>query len=90
MLRQTRHQLRRVSSKRARAWVAHVRLQLILWTLWTLAVTGTAYLNWHADRIARRPVNLIGLIVHCVLVGVIGLIVITKIEMWLQPWKFMS
>jgi hypothetical protein len=75
---------------RAHALVAHVRLQLILWTLLTLAVVITGYLNWHADQIARQHVNLVGLIIHCILVGVIGLVVMTKIEMWVQPWKFMD
>ncbi len=86
MLRQTRHRLGDVFSR----LIEHFWLQLILWPLWTLTVVTTGYLNWHADRIAQRPVNLVGMIIHCVLVGVIGLIVMTKIEMWLQPWKFMN
>jgi len=31
---------------------------------------------------------MIGLVIHCVLVGLIGLVIMTKIEMWLEPWRF--
>jgi hypothetical protein len=65
-------------------------LQIALWTLWTLCVTVVGYSNWHADIAAQRPINMLGLVIHCVLAGLIGLIVLTKIEMWLEPWRFMD
>jgi hypothetical protein len=65
-------------------------LQVILWTLWTLAVGVAGYLHWHADLVAQQPFNLLGLIIRCAVVGIIGLVVLTKIEMWLQPWRFMD
>jgi hypothetical protein len=65
-------------------------LQIILWTLWTLAVGVAGYLYWYADVVAQRPFNMLGMIIRCALVGMIGLVVLTKIEMWLQPWRFMD
>ena len=65
-------------------------LQIILWTIWTLAVVVTGYVSWHADIVAQRPVNLLGLVIHCVVVGMIGLIVLTVVEMRLEPWRFLE
>jgi hypothetical protein len=65
-------------------------LQVALWTLWSLVVVGVGFFNWHADIIANRPVNMLGLVIHCVLAGVIGLVVITVIEMHAEPWRFMD
>jgi hypothetical protein len=59
-------------------------LQVALWALWTLAVAITGYLSW------RAGVEMIGLVIHCVVVGIVGLVVMTKIEMWLQPWRFIN
>jgi hypothetical protein len=65
-------------------------LQVVLWTLWTLCVAAVGYINWRADFVAQRPINLLGLAIHCILTGLIGLIVLTKIEMWLEPWRFLD
>ena len=65
-------------------------LQVVLWTLWTLCVAVVGYINWHADFVALRPVNLLGLVINCILAGLIGLIVLTKIEMWQEPWRFLD
>jgi hypothetical protein len=65
-------------------------LQAILWGIWTLTVGVTAYLSWHADVVARRTLNVVGLAIHCGLVGIIGMIVITLIEMRLRPWWFLE
>lgn len=63
-------------------------LQIILWALWTFAVVAVGYFNWHADVVAQRPINTLGLVIHCVVTGIIGLVVLTKIEMHLEPWRF--
>jgi hypothetical protein len=65
-------------------------LQIILWALWTLAVVATAYLSWHADIAAQRPVSILGLAIHCGVVGIIGLIVLTLVEMRCEPWRFLE
>ena len=65
-------------------------LQILLWTLWTLAVVATGYFSWGADVVAQRPVNLLGLVIHCGVVGVIGLVVLTVVEMRLEPWRFLE
>ena len=65
-------------------------LQIVLWTLWTLVVAVVGYFNWHADVLANRPINMLGLVIHCVVAGVIGLIVMTVVEMRVEPWRFMD
>ena len=65
-------------------------LQVVLWMLWSLVVVVVGFLNWHTDLIAQRPINTLGLVIHCVLAGVIGLVVMTLIEMRLEPWRFMD
>jgi len=67
-----------------------MRLQVVLWTLWTVAVIVTAYLSWHADIVAHHPTNVLGLVIHSTLAGLIGLVVMTMIEMHLEPWRFME
>jgi len=61
-------------------------LQAILWALWTLFVVGTWYYYWHADTLAQRPHQLIGLAVHCFVAGILGLIVLTLAEQRLDRW----
>src|SRR5262245_55971823 len=65
-------------------------LQIILWILWTLAVVATGCASRHAAIVTRRPINLLGLVVHCGMVGVIGLSVLTVVEMRLEPWRFLE
>jgi hypothetical protein len=64
------------------------QVQAVLWAAWTLAVCAIAYLSWHADKVALRPLNWVGLVIHSSVGGVIGLVVLTVIEMRLRPWGF--
>ena len=65
-------------------------LQITLWTLWSLLVAGVGFLSWHSDIVANRPTNTLGLVIHCVVAGIIGLVVMTAIELRLEPWRFMD
>jgi hypothetical protein len=65
-------------------------LQIMLWTLWTLTIIGTAFWNWRLDVAAEQPVNMLGIIVYSVLVGLVGMLVITIIELWLEPERFLD
>jgi hypothetical protein len=67
-----------------------LRLQTVLWSLWTLAVVATAFMRWRADVIAQRPVDLLGLVIYAALAGSIGLVVMTILEMWLEPQRFVD
>jgi hypothetical protein len=67
---------------------ARSSLPMLLWALWTIAVAATGYLSWHADMVAQRPLNTLGLVINCVMVGAVGLVVLTKLQMWLEPWRF--
>ena len=65
-------------------------LQAVLWTLWTLAVVGTAVWNWRLDVAANRPINTVGIVIYGLLVGLVGMLVITLVELWLEPERFVD
>jgi hypothetical protein len=78
------------------AWAANARryqslgLQIVLWLIWSLAVAAVGYWAWHGDIAAHRPVNTLGLAIHCLVAGVIGLVVMTWLEMRIEPWRFVD
>ena len=63
-------------------------LPAILWSFWTSAVVVTALIVWHTAQAQHTTIDLLGMAIHCFTVGVIGLVVLTKIEMWLTPEQF--
>lgn len=65
-------------------------LKATLWALWTVAVVATALFNWYSDVAAGQPVNLLGLVIYSALTGSIGLVVMTMLEMWLDPQRFID
>jgi hypothetical protein len=89
MLPNVREEQRTGYLKPARKRADH-SLQIILWTLWTFSVVGIGYYDWRADLAGQRPLDLIGLVIHCAIVGVIGLIVLTLIEQRLERWRFLE
>ena len=64
--------------------------QVVLWSLWSLMVVIVACLSWQSDVLARHPVNIVGLVIHSILAGLIGLNIMTIIEMRIEPWRFMD
>jgi hypothetical protein len=76
---------RRRADQTQAGWAQQERsLQALLWTLWTLAVVATGYRTWQAETLV------LALVIDCLLVGIIGLIVMTVIELQLQPWRFLD
>ena len=65
-------------------------LQIILWSLWTLAVVGTALWHWRSDIVAQQPVNMLGLVIYSALTGLVGMLVLTLVELWLEPLRFLE
>jgi len=65
-------------------------LHVILWSLWTLAVVGTAYWHWRGDIVAQQPVNMLGLVIYSALTGLVGMLVLTLVEHWLEPLRFLD
>jgi hypothetical protein len=55
-------------------------LKVILWAAWFIAIAATAYLTWHDAEAAHHHVSRIALAIHCALVGCIGMLVITWVE----------
>lgn len=75
-------------SQQQRSERPDIELQLFLWTIWT-AVVVAAGIQYEWGHMHTDPATaLIGLAIRCALVGTIGLVVLTKIEMTLQPWRF--
>jgi len=67
-----------------------IGLQVLLWLIWTLIVAAVGYLAWHGDVAAHQPVNTLGLVIHCAVAGVIGLVVLSWLEMRIEPWRFLN
>ena len=65
-------------------------LQFMFWVLWTTAVLGCAYRYVRPALHAQEPVDLAGLVIHCALAGLIGMLVLTLIELQLEPWRFID
>ena len=65
-------------------------LTIILWSLWTLAVVGTALWHWRSDIAAQHPVNMLGLVIYSALTGLVGMLVLTLIELWVEPLRFLD
>jgi hypothetical protein len=65
-------------------------LHATLWILWTAAVVATALFNWYSDVAAGQPVNMLGLVIYAGLTGSIGLVIMTLLEMWLDPQRFID
>jgi hypothetical protein len=75
---------------RSRTVPADRSLQVVLWVAWTIGVLATAAWNWYLDSAAGQPLNVVGLSVYTVLVGLIGLLVVTLVERWFQPQRFVD
>ena len=67
---------------------ADVRLRTVLWSVWTLFVIGFAIVHWQFDLAANRTDAVVGLVIHTILAGLLGLIVMTVVEMRLNPERF--
>jgi hypothetical protein len=80
------------SEKTDRAYTTRAdrSLQVVLWTLWTLAVVGTASWHWRADVVAQRPINVLGMVIYSLLAGLVGMLLITLVELWLEPERFLD
>lgn len=53
-------------------------------------MAGEALWIWYTAASSQQPLSLLSLVLHCALVGLVGLIVITRVEMWAEPWRFLD
>jgi hypothetical protein len=90
MLRQSVESYSPESTQPGRLARREPSLQIALWSLWTLAVVGTAYWHWRSDIAAQQAVNMLGLVIYSVLTGLVGMLVLTLIELWLEPLRFLD
>ena len=65
-------------------------LQQVLWVSWTSLLLGCGYLALRPALHSDVPVDILGLISLMLLVGTLGLVVITLIEQRLEPWRFLT
>ncbi len=78
------HKLRLVLNSIWQEW----SLQIVLWLLWSLAIIGVGAVSVRDDILAHRPINFLGLVIHCSVAGIIGLVILTFVEMHVEPWRF--
>lgn len=64
--------------------------QVVLWTIWTLIVAGFAFFKWYTHVPAEQSIDLLGLIVYAVLAEIGGLVVLTLVELWMEPYRFLD
>ena len=67
-----------------------VSLQFILWCIWTLVVLGSALLHARDDMLAQHAIDVLAIIINAFLIGSIGLVVMTALEIWIEPWRFID
>jgi len=67
----------------------HIR-DVMLWTCWIVAVTLITYFTWRATVVGQEAIDWVALVIRMLVVGSIGLVVETLIEMRLMPWRFLE
>ena len=70
--------------------VQSAHLQAFLWTFWTFFMIVFAALHWQFVAVSDQSARLLSLVIHTLLAGLIGLIVMTLIEMRLDPERFFA
>jgi len=76
--------------EKSRTSSADKSLQAILWVVWTIAVFAAGLIHWRMDVAAGQPANLVGIVIYALLTGTIGLVVLTMVEIWLEPQRFVD
>jgi hypothetical protein len=64
------------------------KMPLIFWLIWILAIAATVGYNWWAALSANTSPDMAQVLLRSAIVGLVGLIVITRIEARLAPWRF--
>jgi len=61
---------------------------LSFWLIWALTIVATGAYTWWGAFSAGAPLDIFLLVLRSIVVGLIGLIVITRIEAHIAPWHF--
>ena len=75
----------RTLAHRTRATWGRLAPWLALRAVWLATVVAAGFHFWWTHQDAAGHADTIGLVIRCLLVGLIGLIVLTKIEMRAEP-----
>jgi hypothetical protein len=62
----------------------------VLWTCWIVTVALITYFTWRAAVVRPEAIDWVALMIRMLVVGSIGLVVETLIEMRLMPWRFLE
>jgi hypothetical protein len=63
-------------------------MPFIFWLIWLAAIAVMAAYTWWAAFSSGIPLDMAQMILRSAIVGLIGLIVITRIEARMAPWRF--
>jgi hypothetical protein len=63
-------------------------MPIIIWMIWVMAIAATAGYNWWHAYAQGLPLDMAQLVLRSAIVGLIGLIVITRVEARMAPWRF--
>lgn len=66
------------------------RVPRIFWLIWMMIIAATAIYTWWTAFSSGLPLDVAQLVLRSAIVGLIGLIVITRIEARMAPWRFMQ
>jgi hypothetical protein len=66
------------------------RVPLSFWLVWMLTIVATAAYTWWDALSAGTAVDIVQVVLHSIVVGLIGLIVLTRIEERMAPWRFVE
>ena len=63
---------------------------LSLWSLWLLSIAAGGFLYWRDAITTQQAADPIGLVMRMVLIGTVGLIVKTVVELRLNPENYID
>lgn len=66
------------------------RIPLAFWLIWMSSIVATAGYTWWGTYSVGTPLNVTQIVLRSLIVGLVGLIVLTLIEVRLAPWRFMK
>lgn len=83
----TRNPVQTLADRTRTMW-GRIASWLALRAIWLSTVVAAGIHFWWTHHAAAGHADTTGLVIRCLLVGLVGLIVLTKVEMHAEPWRF--
>ncbi len=64
------------------------KMPRVFWLIWIMAIATTAGYTWWGTFSTGMPLDMTQIMLRSAIVGLVGLIVITRIEARMAPWRF--